>query len=138
MTGRTVLRGDDISSPQTMQRPLNERLRGDALDAASAQRREQSWLRFDSFPLAGQNIRGPGYSIACLHVLRGRLVGTGTSPFNLAPFLDVVPAEGNTADLRILAAFGIVETSGPLDLLVEFIEDMTDGLPRTNVTGGVP
>ena len=54
-----------------------------------------------------------------------------------APWLSIEPVEGNADTGRILSAFGLPLT-GTFDVLVEFVENVTEQWPRTDVTGGVP
>lgn len=140
---RTTLRNDDITSARESQRPLNESLRGISIRLDSMPRREQAWVRFtvsenDGIStIVGEKITGPGYSLAAVVVLAVQLVDSPAAPLTAAPWLSIEPVEGNADTGRILSAFGLPLT-GTFDVLVEFVENVTEQWPRTDVTGGVP
>lgn len=135
---RTVLRQDDLGSVKEAQRPLNEAFRDLDDSIRTTPRRLQAWLRFDMpIPSGGQMVRAPQYPIAGVHVLSASNASSSTSPYTAAPWLAFEPVDGAVGQLRITSAYGIL-ASGVVDVLVEFVEDMTGGWPRTNVTGGTP
>lgn len=135
---RTVLRQDDLQSTKDTQRPLNEAFRSVDDEFRSLPRRTQAWLRF-TMPIGatGELVRAPPYPIAGLCVLAASNASSATNPYTAAPWLSFEPVDGDAGQLRITSAYGLLAT-GVVDVLVEFVEDKTDGWSRTNVTGGQP
>lgn len=143
MTSRTPLRNDDVQRAQDAQRPINEVVRDLSFQFRELPRREQAWLRFtvteaDGIStLPGHLIKGPEYATAAVVVLAVVLADSSAPPLTAAPWLSVEPVEGNPGTYRVLDGFGIPQ-SGTFDLLVEFVENVTDYWPRNNLTGGKP
>lgn len=135
---RTVLRNDDLQKLEDIQRPLNEALRGIDMSLKSLPRREQAWLRFTMpIPTAGQLVKTPSYPLAAIVVLNAINASSSTSATSSTPWLAIEPVDGRTDTWRVTAAYGLL-TSGVIDVLAEFVEDMTGGQNRSNPTGGQP
>lgn len=140
---RTTLRNDDVLSADATQRPLNEALRDVSIRFDSQPRRFQTWLRFTTFESDGvssivdQLIKGPDYAVGACVVLACVIVGTSVAPLTAAPWLSVEPVDGQPGTMRVTEAFGLPQT-GTFDVLVEFVENVTEAWPRTDVTEGTP
>lgn len=138
MISRTVIRNSDVGSVRDAQRPINDAFRrlDEALQALP--RRLQTWIRL-TMPIgsAGQLIRAPEFPVSAVLVLSAVVTNSAGSAISAAPWLNVEPVEGSTAQLKITNAYGL-PTSGVVDVLVEFVENMAAEWPRTNVTGGSP
>lgn len=132
---RSVIRNDEKSIADA-RRPLNEAFRSLSDEIRAIPRRAQAWVRI-TMPVgsAGQLIRAPDFPVAAVLVLAAVNAGSATSAVSGAPWLTVEPIEGNDAQLRINSTYGIL-TSGVIDLLVEFVENIAPPWARSNVTGG--
>lgn len=133
---RTPLRNDDLLALKDIQRPLNEALR--ELDSAllALPRRRQAWLRFTMpIPAGGVLISSPDFPLAAILVLNVVNSSSSTSPISASPWLSIEPVDGQPDAWRVRAAYGIL-TSGVVDVLAEFVEDMTGGQSRSNPAGG--
>lgn len=134
---RTVLRNDDLGSVKATQRPLNEAFREVSAQFDSLPQRHQAWVRFTPGTIASFDVRAPEFPLAAVLLLQAIRTDTGTSAFTAAPWVDWVPVDGSSATVRILTLYGVA-TSVTVDLLLEFVEDVTGGQNRSNPTGGVP
>lgn len=142
MTSRTPLRNNDVQRTQDAQRPLNENIRDLAMRFDALPRRSQTWLRFSLSTndgvssIIGERIVCP-YATAAVVVLAVVVADSSATPLSAAPWLSVEPVDGSPNTMRVLTSYGI-PTSGVVDLLVEFVENVTARWPRNDVTGGEP
>ena len=142
MTSRTPLRNDDVQRSQDTQRPVNETVRDLSGQFARLPRRQQAWLRMTAAKtggstLAGQFIKGPGYSIATVALLAVQDAFTANSVLTAAPWFVVEPVDGAPDTVRIVDAFGFPD-DGTFDVLAEFVENVAPQWLRSDVTGGTP
>jgi hypothetical protein len=123
-TPRTPIRNDDVSDPKGLQRPINEAIRSIATQLDALPRRDQVWLQV-TLPAAGQVIRAPEYQYSGVLVLAALDASTGITAVTGAPWISVTQGQTDAQQFaRIDALYGVA-TSGVIDLLVEFVEDLT-------------
>jgi len=133
---RNVLRGEAAQAVGKAERPLGDAFQSISTELMALPRRQQAWVRFDAFPLAGQLLVTP-YSCAAVLVLSALSIGIAGSGITAAPWLSIEPADGIPNAVRIVATYGL-PTSGPFDALLEYVEDTSPVWSRSNVTGGQP
>jgi hypothetical protein len=147
MIPRTPLRNDDIEKTRDMQRPLNEAVRGISVDLRRQQRRVQSWARYTKpHPQASESgpaasiplvLTLPDYPVACVNLLAAQddagepINGTGPLGLRLTRLeVDGVPSA------RIEEVYGVQSALQSYMMLLEFVEDTTGGMNRSNPTSG--
>ena len=147
MIPRTPLRNDDISQTKDMQRPLNEAIRGVSGALQSMPRRVQSWARYtkphpqssESGPAAAIPLllTLPSYPVACVNLLAAQDDAgepiNGGAPLGLR--LTRLDVDG-VPSARIEEVYGVQTALQSFMMLLEFVEDTTGGMNRSNPTSG--